>query len=396
MSGCRYERLSGVKPPALPGIREVLGEASIVLREKRFDPSRYKGRGDLAYWVLRFIGADVIPLGECGGPITLEELGFYRFTDYDPYSVARDPLDLVLAGKPTPLVALRLERRGGPRLWAKLEWYNPYSLSVKDRVAWQLVKLILEGGELSSYEGMVEVSSSNTGIALASLSALLGVNFKVVLPSHASIENERILRLLGAGIERVCGGITWELVEEVKRMAAGQRLYNPDQYSNDGNILAHLRFTARELIVQLRHAGVKPSKLILVSGTSGTASAVSFALTNYYNEEPPETVIVVPAPGEKIEGIRRLESGVKWLDMIGVDYMVEEVTRREALEGMRIAARANGVIPGVSGGAVFAVAKRLRERGVISGGDEVITIIPDSGFKYPEAVKAALGAPGEG
>ncbi|MCE4629556.1 MAG: pyridoxal-phosphate dependent enzyme, partial [Desulfurococcales archaeon] len=315
MSKCTFKKLSMMRAPEMPDISEILREIAIILREKRYDPSRYKERDDLAYWVLQFLGADTIPVGDCEKKIPIDRLGFYQLSDYDEYNVAKEPAELVMVGKPTPLVKLYIERkRRPPYIWAKLEWYNPFSLSVNDRIAWQMIRLSLENCKLPQYEGMIEVSSSNTGIALAALSAILGVNFKVILPSFAPIENERILRLLGADVERTDAGITTELIDKVKKEAEKHHLYHPDQFNNDANLLAHMRYTARELLIQLQHVGVKPSKLVLLSGTSGTASAVSFVLTNYYHDDPPKTYIVTPAPNEKIEGIRRLETGVKWLD----------------------------------------------------------------------------------
>ncbi|MCE4626734.1 MAG: pyridoxal-phosphate dependent enzyme [Desulfurococcales archaeon] len=391
MSKCTFKKLSMMRAPEMPDIREILREIALILREKRYDPSRYKERDDLAYWVLQFLGADTIPVGDCEKKIPIDRLGFYQLSDYDEYNVAKEPAELVMVGKPTPLVKLYIERkRRPPYIWAKLEWYNPFSLSVKDRIAWQMIRLSLENCKLPQYEGMIEVSSSNTGIALAALSAILGVNFKVILPSFAPIENERILRLLGADVERTDAGITTELIDKVKKEAEKHHLYHPDQFNNDANLLAHMRYTARELLIQLQHVGVKPSKLVLLSGTSGTASAVSFVLTNYYHDDPPKTYIVTPAPNEKIEGIRRLETGVKWLDMIGVKYEVIEVTRSEALNGIKQAARVNGIIPGVSGGAAFAAIKKLYDNGELELMDNIVTIIPDTGFKYPKAIEKII------
>lgn len=391
MSECRFLRLDSIPQPPMPDIEEILREAALVLREKSYRPARYRDRRDLAYWVLMFIGADSMPLSGCGDRIPLGKLGFYRLSEYDEYSVARDPRDLVMAGKPTPLVRLRLfEEGGGPSVWAKLEWYNPHSLSVKDRVAWMMLRLCLEECRLLGYKGIVEASSSNTGIAIAALSNLIGVPAKIFLPATAPRENENILRLLGARVERSRMGVTTELLSLIKEEASRNHFYHPDQFNNDANLLAHMRYTARELLLQLRHAKVKPTSLVLASGTGGTASAVSFLLTNYYHKKPPRVFIVTPAPGESIEGVRRIETGVKWLPLVNVDYEVVEATRREALEGIMLTARLNGIIPGVSGGALATAIRRLWEKGSLSGDDVVVTLIPDTGFKYPAAVREII------
>lgn len=391
MGECSFKKLDMIRAHNMPSVETLLRELAFILREKKYDPLRYKDDDNLAYWVLRFLGANLIPVGDCDKKIPIDKLGFYRLADYDEYNVAHEPFMLVMVGKPTPLVKLYIEKRRPPFIWAKLEWYNPYSLSVKDRIAWQMIELSLDKCELPRYDGMIEVSSSNTGIALAALSVILGVDFRVLLPAFAPLENERILRLLGAEVERTSAGITTELIDKVRSEAMDKNLYHPDQFNNDANLLAHMRYTARELLIQLEHARVKPSKLVLLSGTSGTASAVSFLLTNYYHHDPPETFIVTPAPNEKIEGIRRLETGVKWLDKIGVEYEVVEVKRSEALEGIRLAAKINGIIPGVSGGAAVSAIRKLYDNGVIQKKDNVVTIIPDTGFKYPHAIEKLVG-----
>ncbi|MCE4617700.1 MAG: pyridoxal-phosphate dependent enzyme [Desulfurococcales archaeon] len=390
MRRCTLKNIFDVKPPRQPSIEDILETARKVLRKRELELADLYQREDLLYWVSMFLGFSKIPVGDCEKErFSLEELGYYDLVEYDNYHVAKEPWEIVFAAKPTPLVKLRVFNRRVPRIWAKLEWYNPFSLSIKDRVARQMMYLAVKTGLLDEGRGIVEASSSNTGIALAALSAILGMRAKILIPRFAPIENENILRLLGADVERMEFGVTTEILDQVQEYVASENLFNPDQFHNDANLLAHMRYTARELLLQLEYVGVKPDAAILPSGTSGTASATSFVLSNYYGDI--DVFVVTPAKDEVIEGIRRLETGVKWLDKVGVNYNVIEVTRREAIEGIKIAARLNGIVPGVSGGALIAAIRKLwKEREGDPGYRDIVTVIPDTGFKYPKAIGAAL------
>ena len=378
-----------VRPPKRISFKDILPVAGRILKEKAFqgyiDVESWSYDDLLGYWALRYIGASRIPLRP--GTYSLEDLGFYEFPDYPKLGVVESPFQALLAGKPTPVVGFRLGNEG-PKVYAKLEWYNPFSLSIKDRIAWYMIKDALEEGRLRGSLGILEVSSSNTGIALTSLATIIDTKAKIYLPSKAPTENENILRLLGADVVRSEKPITTEVIEYARSMAAAEGLIHLDQFNNDANIEMHMRYTARELFVQLRSIGVVPTHLVLASGTSGTAAATIFVFSKLAGNI--ESYIVVPEHGSFIEGIRRLETGVKWLPEMGIEYNVVEVSRRKALEGMVLMARSAGMIPGVSGGAVIAAIRELVEQGVINSNDKVATIIPDSGFKYPAAVSEAL------
>jgi len=385
-----YVDLWSVQPPRRLPFNQVLPLAGRILEDRSFrgrvDVSSWDDESLLAYWALRYVGASRLPLRE--GYHSLEDLGFYEFPEYPSMSIARDPLQLALAGRPTPVV--RAVLYGGVEAWFKLEWYNPYSLSIKDRVAWYMVWDALRGGGLG--RGVVEASSSNTGIALSAIASVLGVKARVYLPRTAPVENIRILRLLGAEVGFTDSLVTTEIAGLAREDAAREGMVHLDQFGNDANLEVHLRYTAREYYLQLEEAGSSPGVLVVASGTSGTASALMFVFSRFF---PGLRVhVVVPRQGEVIEGIRRLETGVKWLDAVGVEYSIVEVGRREALEGMKELARRAGIIPGVSGGAVVAAIGRLLRDGVLGRGEVVAGLIPDSGFKYPRAVAEAVGEDG--
>ncbi|WP_062662590.1 pyridoxal-phosphate dependent enzyme [Aeropyrum camini] len=144
---------------------------------------------------LYVIGAVKIPVGE-GCSYTLEELGVYDIGA--PDMVFSSPLDLFTRGKPTPLVRSRLQLPGGVRLWLKLEWYNPFSLSVKDRPAVEIVSRLSRRVEKGSLVG--DATSSNFGIALSAVARLYGYKARVYLPGAAEDFGKTLPRLLGAEV----------------------------------------------------------------------------------------------------------------------------------------------------------------------------------------------------
>ena len=377
------EPVTGVPRAPYPGLEPVLRLASRYLRERRVDPG-LAGTAREYWWAVYALGVRRAPSLGCA-PRGLGELGYYDARSCSTMAVARDAWELVWAPKPTPLVLARTPG-GWPEVWLKLEWFNPYSLSSKDRVAAEIMAALAR----ARVRGVVEVSSSNTGIALASIAARLGLEARVILPSTAPAENERVLRLLGARVERGRASVTTGMISRAVELAVREGLAWSNQFGNDLNFFAHTRGTGREIVMQLRAAGREPTALVAATGTSGTASGAMFVLHNYYGEDPPRFYPVAPAPGERIEGSRSPETGARWLSAIGVPYRLVQTTRREALWGIRFLARHSGLVPGVSGGSVIAAVRRLVEEGELGRGDVVVAIMPDTGFKYPRAVEEAL------
>ena len=299
-----------------------------------------------------------------------------------PYKmgVAKSPAELVEASKPTPLVRLKIKNM--PTIWAKLEWFNPFSLSVKDRIAAGILLALLEIED--QVKGVTEVSSGNTGIAIASLARALGLDARIYFPGYTPEATRATLDLLGVEYKISEKGLTVDLIEDVKLWAKWTGFTHVDQFENDYNFLTHLRTTTIEIIEQLEKAKAKPDKIVLVSGTSGTSAAVSFGLYHYYKGRP-DIYIVQPAKDEVIEGIRRLETGAKWLEMVkeaGLEYNVIDVTRQDALCAIREIARNTGLLPGPSSGAAYAGIKQLVEQGEIEREHTVITLFPDHGLRY--------------
>jgi len=250
-------------------------------------------------------------------------------------------------------------------------------LSVKDRPA----LLILQKLGAPAGASVYEASSGNFAVALAAAGAVLGYKVRVYLPGFAAGGYaERAARLLGAEVVVDEGaGLTPHLLERVKGDAAREGAFHPDQFTNDYNFEAHLRGTAREIDYQRLRGGLKLRGVAGGVGTSGHMSAVAFYFTHRLGEV--DVVLAQPAPGEVIPGIRRRETGMKWLELAGVNVEPSDVTLREALEIVGEVARSDGIIIGPSGGAALAALRRRCDAGDCSPGDYV-AVIPDTGFKY--------------
>jgi len=289
--------------------------------------------------------------------------------------VYNSTLELLYEGWPTPLVKLKSLSNDERSVWAKLEGYNPFSNSVKDRIGWSMLNDALERGALK--QAIYEATSTNTGIALTSIANTLGVKAKLYIPQTVQKVSDVYLKVLGAEVIRLPVGLTVEAIDKVDFQAKADDATHLNQFENDANFKVHLKYTARELDQQLQSVGLKPSCIIGGLGTSGHMSAISFYFKNKYRNNV-KIVGVQPAPNEVIPGIRRVETGMKWLHWMDFDEVVD-VKQVEAIEAVISIARKEGLLIGLSAGAVVhAFNKISKDEGVY------VLIFPDTGYKYAE------------
>jgi len=288
-------------------------------------------------------------------------------------------LELIPNIWPTPLVRLANLSSDNYHVWAKLEYFNPFSHSIKDRPVWNMVvkahEKCIECGKL------YEATSGNVGIALASISNILGIRFRAYIPKPTPRITEVLLKILGAEIIRTdYTTISPEMVEMVKREAQRDGAINLNQFENDDNLEAHLRYTAPELDEQLVSIGRAPPRAIIAGiGTSGHISGLSIYFKKKYGDKV-KIIGVIPAKGSSIPGIKRLEARPKWLAEAEIDEIVE-VTREEAIESSILVARKEGLLIGLSSGAVLSAYARIKEK---YGPGDYVLIFPDDVFKYIE------------
>lgn len=391
--------VEALRSPENPPLGEVLDELARILREWRVKAIReangIAARGDAARLeALRLLGARLAPiaLGEGETWADVDELDPYWDLTPRPGRVYHGALDLLTGEWPTPLVRLKSLSRRGVRVWAKLEAFNPFSWSVKDRVGWALATGYIEE-EGRPPRLVYEATSTNTGMALAGMAAIYGFKLRAYIPASIQRASDTLLAAMGAEVVRLPYSLTVESLGLVRREAERDGAVNLDQFNNDGNLMVHIRYTAREIDYQARMAGLRLRGIIGGIGTSGHMSAIGFY---HKHRSRGETRIycVQPAPGEKIPGIRRVETGMKWIGLAKPDRIVD-VTRREAVEAVLSVARREGLLVGLSSGAATAGFLKLLEEGLLEDGDYII-VYPDNGLKYVEQIKAHLEGGGGG
>lgn len=287
----------------------------------------------------------------------------------------------------TPLVELpRLAPRKGVRLFAKLEGQNP-SGSVKDRIAVALVEAAERRGEIGPGGTLVEASTGNTAIALAMVARRRGYGLKVVLPEEIVPSIRDTLELFGVEIvwSKARAGMLGA-IERARELGQLPGHCCVRQFENRENVEIHYRATGAEILEALPEVDA----LVAGIGTGGTLMGVGRRL----REANPRVrlVGVEPKLGERLQGLRSLEEGYRppLLDLALLDGRFQ-VAGDTALRAARDLARAEGVLAGVSSGAVLHAA--LRTAGRLARGN-VVMVFSDGGWKYLPAKPwdAALAA----
>ena len=331
------------------------------------------------YWALRFLGARLASVSFNAAEVVeapLEFLGFYDEVSSIGVRTYENPLELVYKDRPTPILKLNgLIKDEGIRLWGKLEFYNPFSFSIKDRVAWYMIE---NSEEAKEKDCIIEASSGNTGIAIAAISSINKKRSKIYVPANPPRYVERLLSIYGSEFV-IKGSSTDEIIGEAIEEARLCNAYAPNQFKNIFNVLVHVRFTAKEVEYQARFSKAKLKGVFASMGTGGHVAGLSF----YFHNRGQVKVYGVQPKGGKIPGIKRQNFDNWWGIEERPDYILE-VTPEDAIKASVLVARSNGVLPGLSGGAVVSAFLKAYHRGLLEEGDYVV-IIPDSGIKYLEA-----------
>ena len=317
--------------------------------------------------------------------IPLESLGFFEDINPSVYRVFSDTEELLYRNWPTPLVRLNKSSINGRIVWAKLEGFNPWSMSVKDRIGWYMYRRALEEGR-GVRELFVESTSTNTGLAIAAMCNIYGSKLRAYIPSTVSPIGELYLKIFGADVIRSPRPLTVDLINEVEEVAKRENAIHLNQFYNDANLEVHLRYTAKELELQIREAGIVPKAIFGGLGTSGHISAISIYFKNRFKGV--KIYGVVPKAGTAVQGIRRIETGMKWIHHVEVEEIIE-VSPEDAIKGVLEVVRNDGIFIGWSSGAVYWAYKEMVNRGKLDEGDYIL-VFPDMGFKYVDQVSKYL------
>ena len=295
-------------------------------------------------------------------------------------------VDQLIGG--TPLLELRnLEAGLGlkAKLLAKLEYLNPAG-SVKDRVARAMLDQAEKEGRLGPGAVIIEPTSGNTGIGLASVAAARGYRVIIVMPDTMSRERRVLMKAYGAELVLTDGarGMTGAIEKAEELAASIPGSFIAGQFVNPVNPEAHYETTGPEIWndteggVDIFVAGV---------GTGGTISGTG----RYLKEKKPgvKIVAVEPAGSPVLSGGR---PGAHGLQGIGAGFVpkvldtgiydeVMRVENEEAYEAGRLLGRKEGVLAGISSGAALHAAIELAKRGE-NAGRTIVVLLPDTGDRY--------------
>jgi cysteine synthase B len=286
--------------------------------------------------------------------------------------VASSLLDLI--GN-TPLVELRRLSPPGRTIYAKLEGQNP-SGSIKDRVALAMV----DAADLRPGQELLEPTSGNTGISLALVAKLRGLRLTCVLPENATPERRLLLELYGAAIVESPAAEGSNGAVRLAQELAGTdgRYVMLFQYANEANPRAHYEGTGAEIVRDLPRVDA----LVAGLGTGGTLMGTGARLREAF----PEVVVAAaePLPGDPVMGLRSLEEGYvpPILDVSKLDRKLL-VSNAESVAAVRALLDREGILGGVSAGAVIHVARRLADE--LPEGAVVVAVLADGGWKYLSA-----------
>ncbi|MBB1285099.1 cysteine synthase CysM [Flavisolibacter sp. BT320] len=275
-------------------------------------------------------------------------------------------------GNTTQVEIKRLNPNPAVKIFAKLEGNNPGG-SVKDRPALNMIRSALERGDISPKTKLIEATSGNTGIAMALIANLYGLQIELVMPSTSTRERVLTMEALGAKVilldnMEVCR----DYAEE--RGASGD-YFLLNQFANPDNYQAHYKTTGPEI---WRDTQQQVTHFVSSMGTTGTIMGTSM----YLKEQNKNVQIVGCQPTEEssIPGIRRWapEYLPKIFDPSRVDRIMD-ISQEEATNMTRLLAKEEGIFAGMSSGGAASAAIRLSKE--LSEGT-IVFIVCDRGDRY--------------
>jgi len=278
----------------------------------------------------------------------------------------------------TPLVKInKLNPNPAVRIYAKVEGFNPTG-SIKDRIALKMIEQAEREGKLTKDKIIIEPTSGNTGIALAMIGAIKGYRVQIVMSSAVSVERQKMIKAFGGEIILTDAelGTDGAIIKTRQLVEANPDAYfNPNQFSNEYNKLAHYITTAQEIWFQ---TSGQITHMVSSLGTSGTIMGIGMRLKTIN----PDIKIVEaqPVKGHYIQGLKNMEEAIvpELYDVTKIDASIM-IDTGEAYEMTRRIVVEEGIFVGMSSGAAMIAAIKVAEK-LESG--LVVVIFPDRGEKY--------------
>ncbi len=286
----------------------------------------------------------------------------------------------------TPLVKLQAaSEKSGATVLGKCEFMNP-THSVKDRIGTNMIKAALEQNLINENTTVIEPTSGNTGIALASVCAGLGIKLILTMPSSMSIERRKLLKALGAELvltepEKGMKGA----VEKANELAEKtENSFVPQQFANGANPDIHRKTTAKEI---LDDTDGKVDILVAAIGTGGSITGIGEVLKQHNPDI--QVIAVEPEASPVLSGGK---PGPHRIQGIGAGFVpdvlnttvydeVVQVSNEDAIAASRNLASSEGLLVGISAGANAFIAEQVAARPE-NKGKVVVTILCDTGERY--------------
>lgn len=289
----------------------------------------------------------------------------------------------------TPLMYLHTYSKAAgasqANLIAKLEAFNPMN-SVKDRLALAMISVAEADGRLHRHSVIIESTSGNTGIGLASVAAARGYRLILTMPDNMSLERRNLLMALGAELVLTPGedGMRGAIAEAEKLAAEIPDSFIPGQFTNPANPAVHRETTAEEI---WRDTDGQVDIFVAGVGTGGTITGVGEGLKS--KSKFIRIVAVEPLDSPVLSGG---EAGPHKLQGIGAGFVpavlnigvldeIIKVTAEDSFEAARLLSQTEGLLVGISSGAALHAGTLLARRPE-NAGKHIVVLLPDSGERY--------------
>ena len=289
----------------------------------------------------------------------------------------------------TPLVKLQKASAKGARVLGKCEFLNP-THSVKDRIGFNMINEALIDGLINKNTTIIEPTSGNTGIALASICAAKGLKLILTMPSSMSLERRKLLKALGAKLvltepEKGMKGAVEKALELSKTI---DNSFVPQQFQNSANPAIHRVTTAQEI---LKDTEGDVDILVVAVGTGGSITGIGEVLKQYNPNI--KIVAVEPLSSPVLSGGN---SGAHKIQGIGAGFVpailntkiydeIIQVSNEDAIETSRNLAKEEGLLVGISSGANVYVSSLVAARPE-NKDKTIVTILCDTGERYLSTV----------
>lgn len=288
----------------------------------------------------------------------------------------------------TPLVELtHIEEKEGldSRVVAKVEFFNPAG-SVKDRIAKKMIENAEKAGKIKPGATLIEPTSGNTGIGIASVAAAKGYKAIMTMPETMSVERRNLLKAYGAKVVLTDGktGMKGAIAKAKELAATIPNSFIPSQFENPSNPQAHYESTGPEI---WKDTEGKVDIFVAGVGTGGTVSGTG----KYLKDQNPNVKVIAVEPATSPvlsqgyagpHGIQGIGAGFvpNTLDTSVYDE-VFTVTNEQAYETGRLIAHNEGMLVGISSGAATYAAIQIAKRPE-NKGKTIVVLLPDTGERY--------------